>query len=93
MAKRNQKKKRTPKPRDWNMVGLLVRSGGKGRHQSKKHKPRGSDKIALKKSLMGSAHGAFFMSSVWSNAGLLIYPGGPDRSLTSWHGYQVPSGD
>jgi hypothetical protein len=42
---------------------------------------------------MGSAHGAFFMSSVWSNAGLLIYPGGPDRSLTSWHGYQVPSGD
>ena len=71
MGNRKKKRKPTLKPRDWNMVGLITRSGGKGRHQSKKHKPRAASKQAFRKSLMDvrSSHGAFFMSATaWFSA-------------------------
>ena len=63
MSKSKKKRKSTPKPRDWNMVGLIIRSGGKGWHQSKKHKTRSTTKQVFRKSLMDdrSSHGAFFM--------------------------------
>ncbi len=63
MGKHKRKHKSTAKPRDWNMVALITRSGGKGQHKSKKHKPRAASKQAFRKSLMDdrSSHGAFFM--------------------------------
>lgn len=66
MGKRKSKRKSPPKTRDWNMVGLILRSGGKGRHQSKKHRSRAMAKQAFNKSLMDdhSSHGAFFMESI-----------------------------
>lgn len=62
MAKRRRNNKARSQPRDWNMVGLIVRSGGKGRHQSKKHKPRSTTKIAFKKRFMDSFHEPFFVA-------------------------------
>ncbi len=49
MVKRKKQKKLLP--RDWNMVALINRSGGKGRHKSKKHRPRTTSKVVWKKSL------------------------------------------
>jgi hypothetical protein len=66
MANSKKKQRPTPQPRDWNLVGLIARAGGKGRHKSKKHKPRATNTVALKKSLMDdrSSHGAFLCAAV-----------------------------
>ncbi|BCO10505.1 hypothetical protein GF1_28810 [Desulfolithobacter dissulfuricans] len=62
MKKKLKNKKVTA--RDWGVVALINRAGGKGRHRSKKHRPRCTEKVALKKSLMrNDSHGAFFMFS------------------------------
>ena len=90
MANRQKKRKSTPWPRDWNMVSLITRSGGKGWHQSKKHKPRTTDKQAFRKSLMDdrSFHGAFFMVEVCVLANPVIDPVGLDRSSMFLHDFQ-----
>jgi hypothetical protein len=62
MAKKKQRKARTATVRDWGIVSLICRSGGKGRHKSKKIKARSTAKAALKKSLMrNNSHEAFLL--------------------------------
>jgi len=60
MAKK-KKKARKITARNWGVVALICRSGGKGKHQLKKHPARSTTKAALKKSLMrNNPHEAFY---------------------------------
>lgn len=62
MAKKKTKGPRVT-ARDWGIVTLIQRSGGKGAHKSKKRQARSTAKAAHKKSLMrNDSHEAFFMS-------------------------------
>lgn len=61
MAKKKRKAKKIT-ARDWGVVTLINRSGGKGAHKSKKRPPRSTTKAVFKKSLMRiDSHEAFFM--------------------------------
>ncbi len=63
--KKRQKKKVTA--RDWGIVSLICRSGGKGRHTSKKHTARSTAKAAMKKSLMrNDTHEAFLFPNSYT---------------------------
>ncbi len=69
-----KKKRKGPKvtARDWGIVTLIQRSGGKGAHKSKKRQPRSTAKAAFKKSLMrNDSHEAFFICFVQVSGGLL----------------------
>lgn len=58
-----KKKRKKVTARDWGVVNLIARQGGKGVHKSKKRVPRSTAKTALKKSLMrNNSHEAFLFS-------------------------------
>jgi len=62
MKKKRQQRKKVI-ARDWGVVSLIARSGGKGAHRSKKRPPRTTAKAALKKSLIrNDSHEAFLCS-------------------------------
>jgi hypothetical protein len=72
MKKKKQQTKKVT-ARDWGVVSLIARSGGKGAHRSKKRPPRTTAKAALKKSLMrNDSHEAFFLCSFrWRQKSML----------------------
>ncbi len=73
MAKKKRKARKVT-ARNWGVVALICRSGGKGKHQLKKHPARSTTKAALKKSLMrNNPHEAFsfFKAREWKNENLM----------------------
>ncbi len=87
MKKRQKSKKVTA--RDWGVVALINRAGGKGRHRSKKHRPRCTEKVAFRKSLMrNDSHEAFFM---FSSGDIIMNKSNSCRIDTSPRQWATPS--
>ncbi len=64
--KKKRKQTKNVAARDWGIVNLINRRGGKGVHTSRKHPPRSTAKAAFKKSLIrNDSHEAFFNAHQW----------------------------